>query len=144
MKLTPNVTNVVEIAKAVEKAGADGLTMINTLSGMRIDLSSGKPILGKGAGGLSGPSIKPVAIKMIYDVYSQVDIPIIGMGGVACVEDVIEFLYAGASAVAVGTANFSNPYICKEIINDLPEIISKYGFEKIEDIIGLSHRRKEK
>lgn len=144
VKLTPNVADIVEIAKAVEGAGADGLTMINTLAGMRIDLSSGEPVLGNGSGGLSGPSIKPVAIKMIYDVYSQVDIPIIGMGGISSAEDVIEFLYAGASAVAVGTANFSNPYICKEIINDLPEMINKYGFEKIEDLIGFSHRRKEK
>jgi len=140
IKLSPNVTNVVEIAKAVEEAGADGITMINTLLGMRLDLRTGKPVIANGTGGLSGPSIKPVAIRMVHDVYKAVNIPIIGMGGVSTAEDVLEFLYAGASAVAVGTANFVNPYACPDIIADLPRVLQKYGFERIEDAIGFAHK----
>ena len=139
IKLSPNVTNIVEIAKAVEQAGADGITMINTLVGMRFDLKTGKSILANGTGGLSGPAIKPVALRMIYDVYKAVNIPIIGMGGIETAEDVLEFFYAGASAVAIGTANFSNPYVCVDIIEDLPRILDKYGFEKLSDAIGVAH-----
>ena len=140
VKLSPNVTNIVEIAKAVEAAGADGITMINTLLGMRLDLKTGKPVIANGTGGLSGPSIKPVAIRMVHDVYKAVNIPIIGMGGVSTAEDVLEFLYAGASAVAVGTANFVNPYVCPDIIADLQRVLKKYGFEKVTDAIGFAHR----
>lgn len=114
IKLSPNVTNIVEIATAAKQGGADGLTLINTLLGMRIDLKTGKPILGNKMGGFSGPAIKPVALRMVYQVYEAVKIPIIGMGGIASAEDVLEFLYAGASAVAIGTMNLVDPYICKK------------------------------
>lgn len=120
VKLSPNVANITEIAKAIEAAGADGLTMINTLIGMRLDLKTGRPILANKTGGLSGPAIKPVAIRMVYEVSQAVHIPIIGMGGVQTAEDALEFLLAGASAVAVGTANFVNPFVCPEIIEQLP------------------------
>ena len=140
IKLSPNVTNIVEIAKAVEAAGADGITMINTLLGMRLDLKTGKPIIANGTGGLSGPAIKPVAIRMVHEVYKNVNIPIIGMGGISNAEDVLEFLYAGASAVAIGTANFIDPYICVDIIEELPNVLSKYGFEKLTDAIGFAHK----
>ncbi len=120
VKLSPNVTNIVDMAKAVEAGGADGLTMINTLVGMRLDLKTGKPILANRTGGLSGPAIKPVAIRMIYEVSQAVNLPIIGMGGIQSAEDVIEFFYAGASAVAVGTANFVDPFVCPSIIEELP------------------------
>jgi len=140
VKLSPNVTDVVAIAKAVEQAGADGITMINTLLGMRLDMKTGKPIIANGTGGLSGPAIKPVAIRMIHDVYKAVKIPIIGMGGVTCAEDVLEMLYAGASAVAIGTANFTNPYICPDIINELPAALKKYGFNSIGEAVGYAHR----
>ena len=139
VKLSPNVTNVVEIAKSVERAGADGITMINTLTGMQIHLPSKRPIIANKTGGLSGPAIKPIAIKMIYEVSEAVNIPIIGMGGISSAEDVIEFLLAGASAVAVGTANFQNPLVCSEIIKALPETLSKYGFSSIEEVIGKGH-----
>lgn len=137
VKLSPNVTNIVEMAQAVEKAGADGLSMINTLLGMRIDLRSKRPILANGAGGLSGPAIKPVAIRMVYEVSQKVDIPIIGMGGVHSAEDVIEFFLAGASAVAVGTANFVDPYICPTIIDELEEWLNKMGVEHISELTGM-------
>ncbi len=140
IKLSPNVTNIVEIAKAVEAAGADGITMINTLVGMRFDLKSGKSILANGTGGLSGPAIKPVALRMIYDVYKAVNIPIIGMGGIETAEDVLEFFYAGASAVAIGTANFVNPYVCVDIIEDLPRVLDKYGFKNLSDATGFAHK----
>lgn len=136
VKLSPNVTNIVEMAKAVETAGADGLSMINTLTGMQIHLPSKKPLIANQTGGLSGPAIKPVAIRMIYEVKQHVSIPIIGMGGVSNAEDVLEFLLAGASAVAVGTANFNNPYICPEIIEALPKTLQKYGFDCVQDAIG--------
>lgn len=139
VKLSPNVTDIVAIAKAVEQAGADGLTMINTLTGMTIDLNKRRPLLSNGVGGLSGPAIKPVAIRMIYQVYEAVNIPIIGMGGVRDAEDVLEFLLAGASAVAVGTANFENPLVCSEIIDDLPFVLNKYGFGSVTDAIGKGH-----
>jgi len=140
IKLSPNVTDIKKIAKSVEAAGADGLTMINTLIGMRLDLKTGKPIMANKIGGLSGPAIKPVAIKMIYEVYKEVSIPIIGMGGVKDAEDVLEFLYAGSSAVAVGTLNMIDPYICPKIIEDLPKLLEKYGFKDIKEAIGFSHR----
>lgn len=138
VKLSPNVSNIVEIAKAIENAGADGLTMINTLLGMRLNMRTAKPILANRSGGLSGPAIKPVAIRMVYEVSQAVSIPIIGMGGVQTAEDVIEFMYAGASAVAVGTANFVNPFVCPEIIEQLPETLKEYGFEHISECIGRS------
>lgn len=138
VKLSPNVTNIVEMAKAVEDGGADGLTMINTLLGMRLDLKTGNPILANKTGGLSGPSIKPVAIRMIYEVSQQVSIPIIGMGGIERAEDVIEFFYAGASAVAVGTANFVDPFACPKIIKDMPELLEQLGFDHISECTGRS------
>ena len=136
VKLSPNVTDIVEIAKAVESAGADGLSMINTLTGMQIHLPSKKPIIANKTGGLSGQAIKPIAIRMIYEVKQHVDIPIIGMGGITRAEDVLEFLLAGASAVAVGTANFTNPYVCPEIIDHLPGVLNKYGFSSVQQAIG--------
>lgn len=136
VKLSPNVSDIVKMAKAVESAGADGLSMINTITGMQIHLPSRKPIIANRTGGLSGPAIKPVAIRMIYEVKQHVSIPIIGMGGVSNAEDVLEFLLAGASAVAVGTANFTNPFVCPEIIDALPETLEKYGFSSVEDAIG--------
>lgn len=140
VKLSPNVSNITEIAKAIEAAGADGLTMINTLIGMRLDLKTGKPVLANRTGGLSGPAIKPVAIRMIHEVSQAVSIPIIGMGGVQTAEDVLEFMYAGASAVAVGTANFVNPFVCPEIIEELPHVLKKYGFDHITECIGRSYK----
>ncbi|MEH7386672.1 dihydroorotate dehydrogenase [Bacillus sp. JJ1521] len=138
VKLSPNVSNIVEMAKAIEAAGADGLTMINTLIGMRIDLKTGNPILANKTGGLSGPAIKPVAIRMIHEVSQAVSIPIIGMGGVQSAEDVLEYFYAGASAVAVGTANFVDPLVCPTIIDELPSLLDKYGFEHISECQGRS------
>lgn len=138
VKLSPNVTDIVAIAKAVERAGADGLSMINTLLGMRIDLRTKQPILANKSGGLSGPAIKPVAIRMIYEVSRQVEIPIIGMGGIQSAEDVIEFFLAGASAVAVGTANFVDPYVCPTIIDELEEWLDKLGVEHISELTGLA------
>ncbi|MGD6854689.1 dihydroorotate dehydrogenase [Bacillus infantis] len=144
VKLSPNVTNIVEMAKAVEEGGADGLTMVNTLLGMRMDLNTGRPILANRTGGLSGPSIKPVALRMVYEVSQQVNLPIIGMGGVETAEDVIEFFYAGASAVAVGTANFVDPFVCPNIIDELPGLLEKLGFEHISECTGRSWGKHEK
>lgn len=135
IKLSPNVTDIKEIAIAVEKAGADGITMINTLTGMVIDPKTRKPILANKTGGLSGPAIKPIAIRMIYEVSSVVSIPIIGMGGVTNAKDALEMIMAGASAVAVGTANLSDPYACPKIINDLPKEMDKYNIDTIESLI---------
>lgn len=143
VKLSPNVTNIVDMAKAVEAGGADGLTMINTLIGMRIDLKTGRPILANKTGGLSGPAVKPVAIRMIHEVSQQVNLPIIGMGGIQSAEDVIEYFYAGASAVAVGTANFVDPFVCPSIIEKLPELLHKLGFEHISQCTGRSWRSYE-
>ncbi|TGB04979.1 dihydroorotate dehydrogenase [Halobacillus salinus] len=140
VKLSPNVTDIVQLAKAVEEAGASGLSMINTLTGMRIDPKTRKPIIANQVGGLSGAAIKPVAVRMVYQVYEAVDIPIIGMGGIETVDDVIEFLLAGASAVAIGSANFKNPLVCKEIIEELPQALRSYGFTSVEDVIGGAHR----
>lgn len=141
VKLSPNVTNIVEMAKAVEAGGADGLTMINTLVGMRLDLKTGRPILANKTGGLSGPAIKPVAIRMIYEVSQAVNIPIIGMGGIESAADVIEHFYAGASAVAVGTANFVDPFVCPAIIEELPELLVNLGFEHINECTGRSWKK---
>lgn len=134
VKLSPNVTNIVEIAKAVEEAGADGLVLINTLMGMRIDLKSGKPVLANKTGGLSGPAIKPVAIRMVYQVARAVQIPIIGVGGITCAEDVLEFLLAGASAVEVGAQNFVDPYVCVKIIDELPKVLERYGYHSLKEV----------
>ncbi|GEN86564.1 dihydroorotate dehydrogenase [Oceanobacillus sp. FSL W8-0428] len=135
VKLSPNVTNIAEMAKAVEEAGADGLSMINTLTGMKLHLPTGKPLIANQTGGLSGPAIKPIAIRMIYEVRQQVSIPIIGMGGISTAEDVLEFLQAGADAVAVGTANFQNPFACVDIIDALPETLIKYQYTSVQDVI---------
>ncbi|WP_080874814.1 dihydroorotate dehydrogenase [Oceanobacillus timonensis] len=135
VKLSPNVTNIVDMAKAVEEAGADGLSMINTLTGMQLHLPTGKPLIANQTGGLSGPAIKPIAIRMIYEVRKQVSIPIIGMGGISTAEDVLEFLQAGADAVAVGTANFQNPFACVDIIEELPEMLRKYQYTSVQDVI---------
>ena len=139
MKLTPNVTNIVAIAKACEEAGADGISMINTLLGMRIDLKSKKPILANKMGGFSGPAIMPVALRMIYQVYDAVKIPIVGMGGVSSAEDVIEMMLAGATAVQVGAANLRDPFAAKKIAEDLPRAMEKYGISDLKDIIGGAH-----
>lgn len=143
VKLSPNVSSIVEIAKAVEVGGADGLTMINTLTGMRIDLHTGQPILANKTGGLSGPAIRPIAIRMIYEVSHAVDLPIIGMGGVQTVDDVIEMYLAGASAVAVGTANLHNPMICKELIDTLPEKLEELDYSSIEHLIETVKKNKK-
>lgn len=136
MKLSPNVTDIVAIAKAVEEGGADGLVMINTLLGMRINLRTGKPVLANTTGGLSGPAVKPVGIRCVYQCAKEVNIPIIGVGGISNSEDVLEYLLAGASAVEVGAMNFKDPYICKKIIEDLPETLKKYGYTSIQEVIG--------
>lgn len=140
VKLSPNVTNIVEMAQAVEIGGADGITMINTLLGMRLDEKTGKPVIANVTGGLSGPAVKPIALRMVYEVYKAVDIPIIGMGGISCVQDVIDFMSAGASAVAVGTMNFIDPFICPNIIDALPAKLDELGVKHIKEIIGRSHR----
>lgn len=140
VKLSPNVTDVVAMAKAVEVAGADGITMINTMIGMRFDLRTGKPIITNKTGGWSGPAIYPVALRMIYQVYKAVNIPIIGMGGVSSAYDVIEMMSAGASAVAVGAANLVDPYACSKIIDDLENVMDELNIENLTDIIGRSHQ----
>ena len=140
VKLSPNVTDIVSIAKRVEEAGAAGITMINTLLGMRLDMKTGKPILSNKTGGLSGPAVKSVAIRMVYQVYKAVSIPIIGIGGVMNAEDVIELMYAGASAVQVGTANLIDPYTSRDIILDLERVMDKYNIKDLKDIIGRAHK----
>ena len=139
IKLSPNVTDIVSIAKACEAGGADGVSLINTLMGMRIDLKSRKPLIKNKTGGLSGPAIKPVAVRMIYQVYEGVKIPIVGMGGVSCAEDVIELMLAGATAVEVGAENLVNPYACRDIIEDLPRVMEKYRINSLAEIIGGAH-----
>ena len=139
VKLTPNVTNIVEIAKACEEGGADGIALINTLLGMRINLKTKKPVIANKMGGFSGPAIFPVALRMVYQVYEAVKIPIIGMGGIEKAEDVIEMMLAGASAVEVGAANLTNPYACKEIIETLPQVMEKYKIDSLKEIIGKAH-----
>ena len=139
IKLSPNVTDIVSIAKACEAGGADGVSLINTLLGMRIDLKKRKPLLANKTGGYSGPAIKPVAVRMIYQVYEGVKIPIVGMGGVCRAEDVIELMLAGATAVEVGAENLVNPYACRDIIEELPLIMEKYGINNLSEIIGGAH-----
>ena len=139
IKLSPNVTDIVSLAKACEAAGADGISLINTLLGMRIDLKKRKPVLANGTGGFSGPAVFPVAVRMVYQVYEAVKIPIVGMGGVSSAQDVIEMMLAGAAAVEVGAANLVDPYACRDIIADLPQIMEKYGIENLTDIIGGAH-----
>ena len=139
IKLSPNVTDIVEIAKACEAEGADGISLINTLLGMRIDLKTKKPILANKMGGFSGPAIKPVALRMVYQVFDAVKIPIVGMGGISTAEDVIEMMLAGATAVEVGSANLVDPFACKTIIKNLPMVMEKYRIDNLTDIIGGAH-----
>ncbi len=139
IKLSPNVTDIVAIAKACEAAGADGISMINTMLGMRIDLRTRKPIIANKMGGFSGPAIKPVALRMVYQVYEAVKIPIIGMGGIATANDVIEMMLAGATAVQVGAQNLVDPFACRDIIADLPKVMEKYKIDDLNSIIGGAH-----
>lgn len=137
-KLSPNVTDITAIAKACEKAGADAVSLINTLLGMRIDLKTKKPVLANTTGGLSGPAVFPVAVRMVYQVHKAVSIPVIGMGGVSSAEDVIEMMMAGATAVEIGAANLVDPFACPKIIEELPAVMDKYGIENLTDIIGIA------
>jgi len=139
IKLSPNVTDIVSIAKACEEAGADGISMINTMLGMRINLNTKKPVIANKMGGFSGSAIMPVALLMVYQVYEAVNIPIIGMGGITTAEDVIEMMLAGATAVQVGAANLVEPFACKNIIEDLPRVMEKYNITSLKDIIGGAH-----
>ena len=139
MKLTPNVTDIVSVAKACADAGADGLSLINTLMGMRIGLKTKKPILANTTGGLSGPAVFPVALRMVWQVYEAVDIPIVGMGGVTTPEDVIEMMLAGATAVGVGAANLTDPFASKKLVEGLPAAMGKFGISDLNDIIGGAH-----
>ena len=139
MKLSPNVTDIVAIAKACEAAGADGLSLINTMLGMRIDLNRKKPIIANKMGGFSGSAIFPIALRMVYQVYEAVNIPIIGMGGVSSARDVIEMMLAGATAVGIGAANLVEPFICKQIIEELPAVMEQYKIESLADIVGKAH-----
>ena len=136
IKLSPNVTDIVSIAKACEAEGADGISMINTMLGMRIDLKTKKPVIANKMGGFSGPAIKPVALRMVYQVYENVKIPIVGMGGLSSAEDVIEMMLAGATAVEIGSANLVDPYICRDIVDKLTEVMDKYKINNLNDIIG--------
>lgn len=139
VKLSPNVTDIVAIAKACEEAGADGIALINTMLGMRIDLKTRKPVIANKMGGFSGPAVFPVAIRMVYQVYEAVDIPVIGIGGISTAEDVMEMMLAGATAIQIGAANLVDPYVCKKIVEDLPEVMNKYGITNLKDIIGGAH-----
>lgn len=138
IKLSPNVTDIVAIAKECEAAGADGISLINTLLGMRIDLKTKKPVIANKMGGFSGSAIFPVAVRMVYQVANAVNIPVVGMGGVSTAEDVIELMLAGATAVEVGAANLIDPCVCRDIINDLPKVMDKYGIQNLSDIIGVA------
>lgn len=140
VKLSPNVTDIVEMAKAVQDAGADGISLINTLVGMRLDVRSGRPIISVKTGGYSGAGIFPVALRMVYQVSKAVDLPVIGMGGITNAEDVIEMMEAGATAVMVGAQNLVDPFACKNIVEELPKVMKKYNIEDINDIIKLSHK----
>lgn len=139
MKLSPNVTDICAIAKACEDAGADAVSLINTVLGMRIDLRKKAPLLANKTGGISGPAIFPLAVRMVYQVYEAVSIPIVGMGGVTCAEDVIELMLAGATAVEVGAANLVNPMVCRDIIEALPEVCETYKIQNLKEIIGGAH-----
>ena len=140
MKLTPNVTDIAEIARACEDAGADGVCLINTLLGMRINLNTKKPVIANRTGGVSGPAVFPVALRMVWDVYEAVKIPIIGCGGVSSAEDVADMRLAGASAVEIGAANLKDPFVCKTVIEKLPAVCERLGVENISDLTGASHR----
>lgn len=137
IKLSPNVTDIVSIAKACEEAGADGICLINTMLGMRVDITRRKPVIANTMGGFSGPSIFPIAVRMVYQVAKNCNIPIMGCGGVSSAKDVIEMMMAGATAVQIGAMNLKNPYICKEIIEELPELMKNLGIEKLSDIVGI-------
>lgn len=139
VKLSPNVTDIVSIAQACEAEGADGISLINTMLGMRIDLKTGKPVIANKMGGFSGPAVFPVALRMVYQVYENVDIPVIGIGGVSTASDVMEMMLAGATAVQIGAANLVNPYVCKEIVEALPETMRKYHINDLSEIIGGAH-----
>ena len=139
VKLSPNVTDITEIAKACEDAGADGVSLINTLPGMRIDLARRRPLLANRTGGMSGPGMFPLAVRMVYQVYEAVRIPIVGMGGVTNAQDVLELMLAGATAVGVGAANLVEPYACKHIIETLPDAMARFGIDDLRDIIGGAH-----
>ena len=139
MKLTPNVTDISEIALACEEAGADGLSLINTVTAMRIDLRTRKPVLANTTGGLSGPAVFPIALRAVWQVYNAVQIPIVGLGGISCAEDVIEMMLAGATAVEVGAANLRDPWTCPRIIQTLPEVMDRYGIQNLTEIIGGAH-----
>ena len=139
VKLSPNVTSIADIAKACEDAGADAVSLINTVLGMRIDLHAKRPLLANKTGGMSGPAIFPLAVRMVWQVYEAVRIPIIGMGGVTRAEDVLELMLAGATAVEVGTANLVNPYACRDIVRDLPQAMQNYNIQNLKDIIGGAH-----
>ena len=139
VKLSPNVTDIAEIARACEGEGADGLSLINTLLGMRLDLKTRKPVLRNLTGGLSGPAVFPVALRMVYQVYEAVKIPLVGMGGVSSARDVLEMMLAGAAAVGVGSANLVNPWACRDIIGELPAVMAQYGIDRLSDIIGGAH-----
>ena len=144
VKLSPNVTDIVEIAKACQDAKADGLSLINTMLGMRIDIKTRTPILGNIMGGYSGPGIFPIALRMVYQVASNVDIPIIGIGGISSVDDVIEMMMAGAFAVQIGSANLIDPYICRDIVSNLPKKLDELGIENIRDIIGITIKKEDR
>ena len=139
IKLSPNVTDIVSIAKACEDAGADGISLINTLMGMRLDLKKRKPILANVTGGYSGPAVFPVALRMVYQVSGAVSIPVVGMGGVSSAENVIEMMMAGATAVEIGAANLTEPFASRDIINDLPLVMEKFGITSLKEIIGAAH-----
>ena len=140
IKLSPNVTDIASIARACEDAGADGISLINTLLGMRMDLRTRKPLLANTTGGYSGPAVFPVAVRMVYQVYDAVKIPIVGMGGVSSAEDVLEMMLAGATAVEVGAANLVDPYASKKIVEALPQVMEQYGIKSLTEIIGAGHR----
>ena len=139
VKLSPNVTSIADIARACEDAGADAVSLINTLMGMRLDLRTRRPLLANGTGGMSGPAIFPLAVRMVWQVYEAVRIPIIGMGGVSSAEDVLELMLAGATAVEVGAANLTQPFACRDIIRDLPRVMAAYGIHDLTEIIGGAH-----
>ena len=139
VKLSPNVTDITEIARACEAAGADGISLINSLMGMRIDIGNRQPILANRVGGYSGPALKPVALRMVYKVYEAVKIPIVGIGGISGADDVLEFMLAGATATGIGAANLTDPYICRDIIEQLPAVMERYGIRSLSEIIGGAH-----
>ena len=139
VKLSPNVTSIANIAKACEDAGADGISLINTVMGMRLDLKTRKPLLANSTGGMSGPALFPLAVRMVWQVYEAVRIPIVGLGGVMSAEDVIELMLAGATAVEVGAANLVDPFACRRIVEDLPRVMQKYNINDLNDIIGGAH-----